>query len=380
MSDILLTEEQRDLQAMFRDFARKEIMPITAEYDEKGEFPREVFKKAFEMGLTTMGLPEEFGGSGEGSLTGSLLSEELGYADAGFASAIGACNLATIPIMMGGNAEQKQMAADVLLQGGMAAFCLTEAAAGSDAAALATTAVKDGDDYIINGSKAFITNGGVADLFTVFATVDKSLGHKGITGFMVPANLPGVSVGKEENKMGIRLSNTTEVVFEDVRIPASYQFGAIGKGLNLALGTLNRTRAQGAAAAVGLAQRALDEALRYSKQRVTFGKPICKQQAIQFMLADMDVRTEASRQLVRHACRMVDKGVVDARQGSIAKTFAGDSAVQTALDAIQILGGYGYSREYPVEKLLRDAKIYQIFEGTNQIQRMTIAGHLLARD
>ncbi len=378
MSDILLTEAQKDLQAMFRDFARKEIMPIAAEYDEKGEFPKEVFKKAVDMGLTTMGLPEEFGGSGEGSLTGSLLSEELGYADAGFASAVGACNLATIPIMMGGNKEQKQMAADVLLQGGMAAFCLTEAAAGSDAASLTTTAVKDGDTYIINGSKAFITNGGVADLFTVFATVDRSLGHKGIAAFMVPRNLPGISIGKEENKMGIRLSNTTEVVFEDVRIPASYLVGDIGKGLKLALGTLNRTRGQGAAAAVGLAQRALDEAIRYSKQRVTFGKPICKQQAIQFMMADMDIRTEASRQLVRHACRMVDLGVVDARQGSIAKTFAGDSAVQTALDAIQILGGYGYSREYPVEKLLRDAKIYQIFEGTNQIQRMTIAGHLLA--
>lgn len=378
MSDILLTDEQRDLQAMFREFARKEIIPISAEYDEKGEFPREVFKKAVDMGLTTLGIPAKYGGSGEGALTGSLLSEELGYADAGFAVAVGACNLATIPVMMGGNDAQVQEVADIMLQGGMAAFCLTEAAAGSDAAALRTTATRDGDDYIINGSKAFITNGGVADIYTVFATVDKELGHKGITAFLVPRSLPGISVGKEENKMGIRLSNTTEVIFEDVRVPAKNIIGEIGKGMKIALGTLNRTRAQGAAAAVGLSQRAIDESIQYAKTRTTFGRPIIKNQAIQFMLADMDIQTEAGRQLVRHCCRMVDKGVVDARQGSIAKTFVGDSAVKVALDAIQILGGYGYSREYPVEKLLRDAKIYQIFEGTNQIQRMTIAGHLMA--
>ena len=378
MSDILLTAEQRELQAMFRDFARKEIIPISAEYDEKGEFPREVFNKAVDMGLTTLGVPAKYGGSGEGALTGSILSEELGYADAGFAVAVGACNLATIPVMMGGNEEQVQEVADIMLQGGMAAFCLTEAAAGSDAAALRTTATRDGDDYIINGTKAFITNGGVADIYTVFATVDKELGHKGITAFLVPRHLPGISVGKEENKMGIRLSNTTEVIFEDVRVPAKNIIGEVGKGMKIALGTLNRTRAQGAAAAVGLSQRAIDESIKYAKTRMTFGRPIIKNQAIQFMLADMDIQTEAGRQLVRHCCRMVDKGVVDARQGSIAKTFVGDSAVKVALDAIQILGGYGYSREYPVETLLRDAKIYQIFEGTNQIQRMTIAGHLMA--
>ncbi len=378
MSDILLTDEQRDLQAMFRDFARKEIVPISAEYDEKGEFPHEVFKKAVQMGLTSLGIPAQYGGGGEGALTGSLLSEELGYADAGFAVAVGACNLAIIPVMMGGSEAQIQQVADIMLQGGMAAFCLTEAAAGSDAAALRTTATKDGDEYIINGTKAFITNGGVADIYTVFATVDRSLGHKGVTAFLVPRDLPGVSAGKEENKMGIRLSNTTEVVFEDVRIPAKNVIGEVGKGMRIALGTLNRTRAQGAAAAVGLSQRALDESIAYAKVRTTFGCPIIKNQAIQFMLADMDIQIEAGRQLVRHCCRMVDKGVVDARQGSIAKTFVGDTAVKVALDAIQVLGGYGYSREYPVEKLLRDAKIYQIFEGTNQIQRMTIAGHLMA--
>ncbi len=378
MSDILLTEEQRDLQAMFRDFARKEVMPISAEYDEKGEFPKEVFQKAVEMGLTTLGVPEKYGGGGEGALTGTLLGEELGYADAGFAVSVGACNLATIPVMMGGNDEQVQLIADLLRQGGMTAFCLTEAAAGSDAAALRTTATKDGGDYIINGAKAFITNGAVADMYTVFATVDRSLGSKGIAAFLVPRSTPGISVGQEENKMGIRLSNTTEVVFEDVRVPAKNMVGAVGKGMKIALGTLSRTRAQGSAAAVGICRRAIEESLQYAKQRVTFGQPIIKNQAIQFMLADMEIQTEAARQLIRHAARMVDQGVIDAKQGSIAKTFAGDTAVRVTTDAIQILGGYGYSREYPVEKLLRYAKIYQIFEGTNQIQRMVIAGHMMA--
>lgn len=346
---------------------------------EKGEFPREVFNKAVEMGLTTLGVPEKFGGSGEGAFTGTLLGEELGYADAGFAVAVGACNLATIPVMMGGNEEQVKKVADLLLHGGMTAFCLTEAEAGSDAAALRTTAVKDGNDYIINGSKVFITNGGVADMYTVFATVDKSLGAKGITAFLVDRNSPGLSVGKEENKMGIRLSNTTEVVFEDVRVPAENMVGGVGKGLKIALGTLSRTRAQGSSAAVGICRRAIEESMKYAKQRVTFGRPIIKNQAIQFMLADMEIQTEAARQLVRHAVRMVDKGVIDAKQGSTAKTFAGDTAVKVATDAIQIFGGYGYSREYPVEKLLRDAKIYQIFEGTNQIQRMVVFGNMITQ-
>ncbi|MPL98736.1 Acyl-CoA dehydrogenase [bioreactor metagenome] len=377
MSDILLTDSQRDLQLMFREFAKKEVMPISAQYDEKGEFPREIFNKAVEMGLTTLGVPEKFGGSGEGALTGTLLGEELGYADAGFAVAVGACNLATIPVMMGGNEAQVKKVADLLLHGGMTAFCLTEAEAGSDAAALRTTAVKDGNDYIINGSKVFITNGGVADMYTVFATVDRSLGAKGITAFLVDRNSPGLSVGKEENKMGIRLSNTTEVVFEDVRVSAENIVGGVGKGLKIALGTLSRTRAQGSSAAVGICRRAIEESMRYAKQRVTFGRPIIKNQAIQFMLADMEIQTEAARQLVRHAARMVDKGVIDAKQGSIAKTFAGDTAVKVTTDAIQIFGGYGYSREYPVEKLLRDAKIYQIFEGTNQIQRMVIFGNMI---
>lgn len=378
MSDILLTQEQQELRDMFREFVHKEIIPVAAEYDEKGEFPREVFRKAVDMGLTTLGLPEAYGGSGEGALTGSILSEELGYGDAGFAASVGACNLASIPVMMHGSESQKKLVADILVKGGMAAYCLTEAAAGSDAGSLRTTAVKDGNDWIINGVKTFITNGGLADIYTVFATTAPSLRSKGVGAFLVPRHTPGVSVGKEENKMGIRLSNTTEVIFENVRIPGENLIGEIGKGMKIALGTLNRTRAQGSAAAVGIAQRALDESVKYAKTRVTFGKPICKHQAISFMIADMDIQTEAARQLVRHACRMVDQGIIDARQGSIAKTFAGDTAVKCALDAIQVLGGFGYSREYPVEKLLRDAKIYQIFEGTNQIQRMTVAGHLFA--
>ena len=377
MSDILLTDEQRDLQAMFRDFARKEIVPISAEYDEKGEFPHEVFKKAVQMGLTSLGIPAQYGGGGEGALTGSLLSEELGYADAGFAVAVGACNLAIIPVMMGGSEAQIQQVADIMLQGGMAAFCLTEAAAGSDAAALRTTATKDGDEYIINGTKAFITNGGVADIYTVFATVDRSLGHKGVTAFLVPRDLPGVSAGKEENKMGIRLSNTTEVVFEDVRIPAKNVIGEVGKGMRIALGTLNRTRAQGAAAAVGLSQRALDESIAYAKVRTTFGCPIIKNQAIQFMLADMETKLNAARGLVYNAAWMMDNGEKADKAASMAKYYAAEAAIDIVNKALQLFGGYGYSREYAIERIYRDVRVCSIYEGSSQVQQIVISGQML---
>lgn len=376
MIDYLLTEEQKDFVKMYREFARKEVAPISGEYDRRGEFPLELYKKAAQTGLTTLTLPEEYGGAGLSHLTSTMITEEIARADAGFAVSVGAGLLAATPVLLSKNETLIRKVTECLVDGGAAAFCLTEADAGSDAAALKTRATADGDSYIINGVKTFITNGGIADLYIVFATVDPTLGTKGITAFLVERNRPGVSVGKEEDKMGIRLSNTTEVIFEDVRIPASNRIGEIGQGLKLALKTLDHTRGEGSAAAVGICQAAIDKALAYAKERKTFGKPIIANQGISFMLADMEIQTVAARMLVRHSAELLDRGIVDAQMGSIAKTFAGDTAVKVALDAIQILGGFGYSREYPVEKLLRDAKIFQIFEGTNQIQRMTIAGAL----
>lgn len=375
--DALLRQEEKEMVELFRQFAEKEVRPISAKYDEKGEFPAEVFAKAAEIGLTTLHLPEKYGGSGCSHLMQAMLIEELARADAGFATAVGACDLASVPVLIAGTEEQKKKVADVLLWGGLTAFCLTEPEAGSDAASLKTTAVKDGDEYVINGSKCFITNGGVADIYTVFATVDRSLGAKGITAFLVERGTPGLSVGKEENKMGIRLSNTTEVVFEDVRVPASNIIGQVGKGFGIAMKTLDITRgSDGGAGAVGICQCAIDLAVEYAKTRKTFGKPIIANQAIQFKLADMEIKTQAARNLVYHACRLMDAGIMDSVISAAAKAYAGDVAVEVALEAIQIFGGYGYSREYPVEKLLRDAKIFQIFEGTGEVQRMVIAAGL----
>lgn len=376
--DYLLTEKELELKELFRSFAEKEVAPLSKTYDKSGEFPWELFKKAAALGMTTLHLPEKYGGNGGTAMEQALLMEELARTDAGFAVAVGACDLAMVPVLMAGTEEQKHKFADRLLAGKAAAFCLTEAEAGSDAAALRTTAIKDGEDYVLNGSKCFITNGGIADIYTVFATVDPSLGARGITAFIVERERKGVSVGKEEDKMGIRLSNTTEVIFQDVRVPASNIVGNVGQGMKIALETLDRTRGTDApAGALGIAQACIDHALAYAKERKTFGRPIVKNQGIQFMLADMEIQTQAARQMIRSTARMIDQGIVDSKITAATKAFASDIAVQVALDAIQILGGYGYSREYPVEKLLRDAKIYQIFEGTNQVQRMVIANAMV---
>ena len=375
-----LNEDQKDLLKLFKEFAENEVAPISKEYDLSGEFPMETFKKAAEIGLTILRIPEEYGGLGQSSMTEMIMLEELSKADAGFATAVGACGLAATPVMLGGTAEQKQKICDVLVNGGISAFCLTEAEAGSDAASLKTTATRDGDEYIINGVKTFITNGGIADIYVVFATVDRSLGAKGICAFIVEREREGVSVGKEENKMGIRLSNTTDVIFQNVRIPAANMIGEVGQGLKLALGTLDMTRGTGAISAVGICQKAIELATEYAKERKTFGRPIISNQAIQFKLADMEVKTQTARQMVYYHAQLIDKGIVDGEVSAIAKLYAGDVAVEVALDAIQIFGGYGYSREFPVEKLLRDAKIFQIFEGTAEVQRMVIAGKVTKKN
>ena len=374
----ILNEEQEALRVMVHSFAEEEVRPISAEYDRSGELPIETYKKAFEMGLHVMEVPEEYGGGGVDYITAAACYEELGWGDAGFATGVCANGLAWKAVHFSGTPEQKQKFADVLTKGsGWAAFCLTESDAGSDAGATRTTAVREGDEYVLNGSKCFITNGGVADIYVVFATVDRSLGLKGVTAFMVERDRAGISIGKEEDKMGIRLSNTVTVNFDNVRIPAENMLGKEGKGFVIAMKTLDLARPLAGSVAVGVARRAMEEAVNYAKVRCTFGKPIAKLQALQFKMADMDIQIEAARQTISHCLQLVQAGKPYSREAAIAKCLAGDVAVNVALDAIQILGGYGYSREYPVEKLLRDAKIFQIFEGTNEIQRVVIAGNLL---
>ena len=372
-----LTEEQLDLVAFARDFAENELKQKAIDIDhDHGAFPMDVFKKFCDAGFNSMFLPEELGGQGLSTLDVCLVNEQFATVDAGFICSATTGEFGMEAILLYGTDEQKKMYADYILQGKLGAFCLTEANAGSDAGATATTATRDGDDYIINGSKCFITSGGLADVFTVFATVDKKLRNKGITCFIIPKDTPGVSIDKAEDKMGMVLSNTTGLVFEDVRIPAKYRVGEEGQGFNIAMNCLNRSRGVNSYGALGIAQRALDECVEYAKQRKTFGRTINQHQAVQFMLADMQIAVTTSRALLYHCARNCDKGNFDPVLGAVTKTYLSDAAVKVTQDAVQIMGGYGYSREYPVEKLYRDAKLWQIFEGTNQIQRMVIGGAL----
>jgi len=374
---MILNEKAIDLRDMVRDFVDKEVIPNAPKYDASGEFPIELNDKAIEMGLGCMYMPERFGGPELSKVEYCVIMEELARGDIGLATTLAATCLASLPIMIGGTEEQKKLWFDLVQKHKYAAFCLTEPDAGSDASNVKTTAVEDGTDYIINGTKCFITNGGFAGVYTVFASTDKSKGVKGLTCFLVERNRKGLSTGKEEDKMGMRLSNTTEVVFEDVRIPKDHLIGKVGEGFKLAMQTLDAARPGVGIIGVGIGRRALEEAVKYSKQRVQFGKPICANQAIQFMLADMAIEIESARQCALHAAELADAHLPYSVESSIAKTKGGDVGMKCAIDGLQVLGGYGYMREYPLEKLVRDAKIVQIYEGTNQIQRMVIAGSLL---
>ena len=376
--DYQLTEQQKDLQKLARDFAQKELAPIAAQIDhDHGKFPMDVFKKFCELGFNTMGLPEEYGGMGCSALDAVIVLEEFAKVDAGFITSAGTGEFGAMPVLLFGTEEQKKYFCDYLVRGKLAAFALTEPDAGSDAGNTKTTAVRDGDEYILNGRKCFITSGGLADIYTIFATVDRSAGVKGITCFIVERDREGFSVGKAEDKMGLVLSNTTDLILEDVRVPAANRVGKEGEGFKIAMRCLDRSRGVNAFGPVGIAQRALDEAVAYSKIRKTFGKPICAHQMVQQMLADMEIQVTAARCMMYECARMVDAGIISSQMGAVTKTFCSDVAMKVTTDAVQILGGYGYSREYPVEKLMRDAKIHQIFEGTNQIQRMVIAGNLV---
>ena len=375
----LISEEAQDLLQDVKNFCEKEIVEQCKEYDVSGEWPKEIYEKIFEQGYHALEVPEQYGGPGLAYVDVAALIEQIGMADAGIGAAIAAHSMGMKAVLLAGNEEQKQHVCDLILEGGFGAFAITEPGAGSDAGAAKTTAVRDGDEYVLNGRKCFITNGGVASFYCIGAMTDKSKGVKGMSMFLVDAGTPGLSAGHEENKMGIRTSNTCDVVLEDCRIPAANLIGEEGKGFTYAMKALDLGRAWMGAVAVGIAQRGINEAVAYAKERVQFGKPVVKNQAIQFKIADMEIKTETARQMVAHAITLMEKGLPVTKESAIAKCYAGDVAVDVALETIQIMGGYGYSREYPVEKLLRDAKIFQIFEGTNEIQRMVIANNVIGK-
>jgi len=376
--DVRFTEEQEMIRRMARDFADNEVAPYAPEWDEHAIFPEETIKKLFEVGLLTVGIPAEYGGPGLDHLSQALVIEELARGDAGIATTMVATTLlGPDPVLIAGTDEQKKWWYGLQNEGVLGAFALTEPGAGSDAGGISTKCTKDGDYYVLNGTKQFITNGAYAGLFTVFATVDKKLGNKGICVFMVDRNTPGLTIGSEERKMGIRSSNTTQVIFEDVKVPAANLLGKEGQGWRICMETLDLSRAIVAAMATGVAQAAFEAAVRYSKERVQFGKPICSFQAIQFMLADMAMQVETARLLVHKACCLQDLQLPHTAMASLAKCWAADAAMKVTTDAVQVYGGYGYTKDYPVEKYFRDAKIMQIFEGTAQVQRLVIAGDIL---
>ncbi|QNM15328.1 MULTISPECIES: acyl-CoA dehydrogenase family protein [Fusobacterium] len=375
----LISDEAKDLLQDVKKFCENEVKEQCKEYDVTGEWPKEIYDKAIEQGYHALEVPEEFGGPGLSRVDVAALIEEMAIADAGFATTISASGLGMKPVLIAGSEEQKKRACDLILEGGFGAFCLTEPGAGSDAGAGKTVAVKDGDEYVLNGRKCFITNGAVASFYCVTAMTDKTKGVKGMSMFFIEAGTPGLSTGNEENKMGIRTSNTCDVVLEDCRIPAKNLIGAEGKGFSIAMKTLDQARTWMGCVATGIAQRGINEAIAYGKERVQFGKPIIKNQAMQFKIADMQIKVETARQMVAHALTKMDMGLPHSMESAIAKCYASDIAMQVASEAIQFFGGYGYSREYPVEKLLRDAKIFQIFEGTNEVQRIVIANNTIGR-
>ncbi len=370
-----LASEEKMLLDVVRDLVREKVAPRAAEIDAKGEFPWDIKELLAKQDILAMPFPEEYGGLGSSELSILMTIEELAKGCATTALLLCVQQLGALPILLAGTDEQKRRYIPNLASGEwLAAYALTEPGSGSDAGAMRTRAERRGDTYVLNGLKHFITNAGVAHVNTVFATTSPSAGTRGISAFVVEADRPGFHMGKVENKMGIRGSQTGELVFEDCVIPAENLLGKEGDGFKIALSTLDRTRPGIAAQALGIAQGALDFAVAYSKQRSQFGKPIFENQAIQFMLADMDIKVEAARRLIYHVGEMMDAGAPRfSRESAIAKTYASDIAMEVTNDAIQVLGGYGYMKEFPVERMLRDAKICQIYEGTNQIQRLVIA-------
>jgi acyl-CoA dehydrogenase len=369
-----LTEEQVALRELAREFAEKEIRPKAAEYDERATHPADIIEKAHEVGLMNPHLPEEYGGVGLSMFDGMLIGEELSWGCAGIAVSIVANMLGAAPVVLAGTDEQKRTWLPPLVESPiLCSFALTEPNAGSDVSGIQTTAVREGDEYVLNGSKMFITNAGHATWIVVFASTDKSQGHRGLSAFVVPTDLEGVTIEKHLDKMGQRATDTSAVAFQDVRVPAVNRLGEEGEGFKIAMRTLDHTRPGTAAGAVGVARAAYEHAVEYSRERVQFGQPIAMNQGVNFLIADMAAEIEAARLLTWQAAWLLDQGKRATLQSSFAKRFASDTAMKVTTDAVQIFGGYGYIKEYPVEKLMRDAKLFQIYEGTSQIQRLVIA-------
>jgi len=373
-----LTDEQKMLQKMAREFAAKEIIPVAAAYDEHATFPEAIYHKGRELGIVNMNIPAAYGGVGASVFEECLVAEELGYGCTGISTSISTNNLGALPLILAGSEEQKQywLGERIVEQGQFVSYCVTEAAAGSNVVGIQTRAEKHGGGYLINGSKIFITNASHANYFTVFAKTDLNAGHRGMTCFVVDRDTPGVSVGKKFDKLGQRASDTAEIVFENVEVPAENMVGQEGQGFYLAMRVFDYSRPGVAAAACGLQRRALEECVKYAKEREAFGAPIYQHQAIGHKIADMAIHYEASRLLVWQAAWQVDAGIANPKVPAYAKAFAADMATRAAVDAVQVFGGYGFMKEYPVEKLLRDVKIFQIYEGTSEIQRNIIVREL----
>ncbi len=371
------TDEQKALMDMASRFTRERIIPVAAECDREARFPKDVFEAGWELGLVNPTVPPEYGGAGLGELDNALIAEQLAYGCTGIQTSMLANTLALTPILLGGTEEQKKKYLGMLTAEPLfASYCTTEPTGGSDVAGLRTRFKKHGDDYVLNGEKSWITNASFASYYVVFATSDPDLRHKGIAAFIIDRDTPGLVVGKHEDKLGQRASDTATVHFEDVKVPKENLLAPEGHGFKLAMETFNQTRPDIGAMATGLMQRCLDESLAYAKERKAFGQAIIEHQMVQAMIADMAIGVEATRLLYQKAAWNLDNGVRDPIVSSYAKAFGADRAMQTAVDAVQVFGGNGYVRDYPVEKLMRDAKVLQIYEGTSQIQRIVIARSL----
>ena len=375
-----LSDEQEALRGLAHEFAEHEMRPVAEHHDLTGAFPWDVIRKAHELGLVNTHIPEEYGGLGLGCFDGCLIAEQLAWGCTGIGTALEANGLAQQPVILGGSdALKRKYLAPMIEDPTVAAYGVTEPGAGSDVAALRTTAVKHGNTYVLNGSKMWITNAGVADWYFVVAYTDRDKGYRGMTAFIVERGWDGVVPGKKELNMGQRASDTRGITFTDVEVPADNIVGKEGDGWLLAMGAFDHTRPAVSSAAVGLAQAAFEHAMRYANERETFGKPLRKHQAISFTIADMAKDIEAARLLVWKAAWLIDNGHRNTKNASMAKAFAADTAHRIASEAVQVFGGYGYNQEYPVEKLLRDSKIFQIYEGTSQIQRLIIAKEIFDR-
>lgn len=375
-----LVGDQKMLQDLARDFARNEVIPKAEHYDRSGEWPWDVFNKARKVGLVNLNVPEEYGGPGASVLEECIVGEEIAYGCSGIQTALMLNQLAILPIIIAGNEDQKQRYFTKLTQQGkIMSYCLTEPDAGSDVAGIKTTAIQKGDHYLLNGTKTWITDGPVASYFTVFAKTSPGDGHRGMSCFIVEREWAGVSTSKPLEKMGQHAAQACQVFFENVEVPVENLLGREGDGFMIGMRVFDKSRPPVAAAATGVARRALDEAVKYAAERFTFGKPLYQHQGLGFILADMKIRAEAARSLAWKSAWLIDHGKRNTMEAAVAKSFCADAAMQNATDAVQVFGGNGYSREYPVEKLMRDAKIYQIYEGTTQIQKNIILRELYSR-